>query len=1170
MALQKQIVDIPLGVGVDTKSDPKLLPPGGKAVEIINGRYTKTGELTKRNGYALKSIAVDWTGVDMASIRRVFAIEERLYAIASDTLYTWSESQGQFFTQNEIGEAQVTRQVFHRSPKLDNDVDCGYLSTPADAIVCAWTERTSATDSRVASRIIDACNGTVLVDTPILNTSAAKQDAPSVPRVIVVGDRCFVFYLTGGRAGVNICARYIDGADLDTGWSVEAVLWTDVSPLTPRFDICQSGGDVYVGMVYTHDGIDATRFVRYTTGLVQVAVKQLSPTADVSCLSVAAYGDTFWGVAATLTHVGGWVGNANLVEQVASANIWATDIVHQNISATALSATRCIVLCDGVRTANNSPRVDWHGISDLMAEDATSGHQHNVRLLGRPAYVDSSWYVLLGVLGGQDNNAICLMDLDIASNPLPSYHRRMVSLSCPGDAPTSRTGTTWGSLATLPARSTSELLAAQMVFGGDATVLNQGVDLLRWSFDRERQALAVVANGQAVVTGGVPQIIDQNLASEIAFAIGPETPTATIADGGNLTGATGGVDGADYYYRWCFEYLHEDGHMVVSQPSIAKKVTASDTAGHKSADLTVHYLSATQRPRWTPSSAPRTYPRVYIVPYRTEANGSIFYRLGPAGYFDPSWENNPDGDVYSGYNDTLADGVPGPSPTGLSANPILYTDTGLLPYQSVPSTTHVCVHLQRLWMIGEDRRTIYFSRKMMRTEVPAFHRTVLSTRIDEGGDITALASLGDKLLAFKADRVFVLFGDGPNDAGGESTLSDPVCVSQDSGTTEPRSVIRGPGGVWWFDGARICRMGQDLQVDFVGRDVETYLRTYTEVTSVSWDEAKGILAFTAVATAKTLGITLVFDAIHGIWSIDSVSDSRGVGMPVSTSIVWRGYHILCRHIGSGSASLLYQSTSSYLDPSAAWVTLSIETSPIRLGTIAGEQRVWNVLPLGRSGTPAGVRLEVLNDDVSVYDFTANVVTNGTFAGDTDWTRGAGWSIAGLVATKAAGVASSMSQSCLIVGYTYDITYTVTARTAGGVTLYAGTTAGTERVTAGAATTERIMCQGTTSLSFSCDAAAALSIDTVVARVVCVPQKCELHAWTDVQVTAAVGAASMSTVVVLQAGVVNQMCRSLRVRLSDTVPTTGTVGTGQGISFSNLTVELAGYTGAVRTAPGQRG
>ena len=55
----------------------------------------------------------------------------------------------------------------------------------------------------------------------------------------------------------------------------------------------------------------------------------------------------------------------------------------------------------------------------------------------------------------------------------------------------------------------------------------------------------------------------------------------------------------------------------------------------------------------------------------------------------------------------------------------------------------------------------------------------------------------------------------------------------------------------------------------------------------------------------------------------------------------------------------------------------------------------------------------------------DLVTNGNFATDSDWTKGTGWSISDGVATHTGGTPQYLQQDILTVGVTYEITVEVT-------------------------------------------------------------------------------------------------------------------------------------------------
>jgi hypothetical protein len=76
-----------------------------------------------------------------------------------------------------------------------------------------------------------------------------------------------------------------------------------------------------------------------------------------------------------------------------------------------------------------------------------------------------------------------------------------------------------------------------------------------------------------------------------------------------------------------------------------------------------------------------------------------------------------------------------------------------------------------------------------------------------------------------------------------------------------------------------------------------------------------------------------------------------------------------------------------------------------------------------------------------------LITNGDFAADSDWTKGTGWTIAGGIATATGAINTNLSQtlSNLQVGRSYKVTFTAT-RSAGSVRPVLGGTNGTDRST----------------------------------------------------------------------------------------------------------------------------
>jgi len=100
----------------------------------------------------------------------------------------------------------------------------------------------------------------------------------------------------------------------------------------------------------------------------------------------------------------------------------------------------------------------------------------------------------------------------------------------------------------------------------------------------------------------------------------------------------------------------------------------------------------------------------------------------------------------------------------------------------------------------------------------------------------------------------------------------------------------------------------------------------------------------------------------------------------------------------------------------------------------------------------------------IYD--AEKVSNGAFATDTVWTKGANWTISAGAAHKSAGAANNLSQNCTeAAGETYKVVYTLANLSGGSITVSMGGVNGIARTTNGTYT-EYITASGTGDLTFT--------------------------------------------------------------------------------------------------------
>jgi hypothetical protein len=135
-----------------------------------------------------------------------------------------------------------------------------------------------------------------------------------------------------------------------------------------------------------------------------------------------------------------------------------------------------------------------------------------------------------------------------------------------------------------------------------------------------------------------------------------------------------------------------------------------------------------------------------------------------------------------------------------------------------------------------------------------------------------------------------------------------------------------------------------------------------------------------------------------------------------------------------------------------------------------------------AGDPVGLILDTAKGGLN--SLGSDLVSNGTFATDTVWSKGANWTIGSGVATKTGGAANNLTQTITsTAGLWYRITMDVT-RTAGELTVSLGTSGTTRVINASGSYTFYILAGSSTqTLTLAGDSAFAGTVDNVTARLV---------------------------------------------------------------------------------------
>lgn len=118
----------------------------------------------------------------------------------------------------------------------------------------------------------------------------------------------------------------------------------------------------------------------------------------------------------------------------------------------------------------------------------------------------------------------------------------------------------------------------------------------------------------------------------------------------------------------------------------------------------------------------------------------------------------------------------------------------------------------------------------------------------------------------------------------------------------------------------------------------------------------------------------------------------------------------------------------------------------------------------------------------------DLVTNGSFASDTAWTKGTGWSIAAGVAshgTNGTGALEPSTALTVIAGGIYKVTYDVTYTSGTGVTPQIGGTSGATRAVTKTGYIDYIKAATTANLKFTTANADRIDIDNVTCQLMAI-------------------------------------------------------------------------------------
>lgn len=310
------------------------------------------------------------------------------------------------------------------------------------------------------------------------------------------------------------------------------------------------------------------------------------------------------------------------------------------------------------------------------------------------------------------------------------------------------------------------------------------------------------------------------------------------------------------------------------------------------------------------------------VIYRTEANGTILYR---ASSLQNPMINDKNSKTWS-LLDTLSD-------ASLVGNDLIYTTGGVIENIAPPASDIFGTFKNRMILIpSENPFSWQYSQQSIQGVPIEFNDSFIATIDQNGGPITAIFDLDEKLLFFKQAFIFYTVGTGPSPTGANNDFIDAQLVATDTGCDERKSIARLPVGLMFKSLKGIYMIDRSLSVNYIGQDVESYNDNI--ITS-----AELIKTYNQVRFSINNGTVLVFDYLVGQWSIYE-------GLSAVDAVIWDNRYTFIQADGK----IQKEDETVYTDD-GAFVQLYLETSWLQFAGIQGFTRVYKLQLTGEYESP---------------------------------------------------------------------------------------------------------------------------------------------------------------------------------------------------------------------------
>lgn len=921
-------LDLPFGA-LDTKTDERMLPNGALLV-AENCSAQLVGGYVKRYGYsALGSLS--------GGALRLAVLGDSVGAVQPTTgnIRNWDSVTSQWRTiANTISLAKTTQELVHARAGVDEAITS--VAVANGLKVDVWIDNTSTNTVYVAQRVVaDGAKAT------ISTVSGAGGTGNRAIRAVTVGTNVYcVLSNASAQALYGFMVNCSTGA---VGSATVLFSGANVDATNAQFDLSALDSTDVVLVWKTNAA--AVRAARITASTSTVNANQQiaaeAPDGPIGC--VATSGEA--GYALYHSTAGGGMRAVvfNASTMVASVGPFTVEAVTSPVSVNCAvirdSSTSVIGLWDRAASGSTKGFVRWVSFDNAGSVGTLRGPIRNVLLCSkmvRHTRVLVSFYQKSLL-----QETIFTYSIDsTGNNDLQAMHAyRTAFTSAPA----------LGVLSDFAVQT-----SGHAIFNGAlgyktlaAASANAAVTTFGTIMEPADACSSESVRGGTVFAGGFASRCDGRHAGEMNFLLFPEILSATPGSVG-----ASGMDDGTYTYTATFEAIDSLGNVDRSTTATPVLATTSAGAGLGKVTVVLDQLHITKITGGIGALAGK------IVLWRTNANATVDETTGELTYRQVASADISQAAATVTIVDQAHDST-------IASNRLLYTNSGALDREPPPPCLQMVLHKNRLWGISSaDRKVLFYSGQLTLGESPWFS-TFQQIRVDPGGDLTALASMDDKLIVFKADAVYKIYGNGPDELGNNNDLSDPILVTGDAGCTDHRSLVAAHGGVFFKSAKGLYAISRGEELSYAGEAADKYWSSYANLFAANMLPDRQEIRFevsggTGVGDALTgsaiAAQKLVFNYTTGQWSTHrNYLDATPIDAIVANGIYY----------WATSAGAVYkEDTTTFLDPSSTFVRRLLRTGWVKPAGFQGWSRVQRAMLLAHRKTAHALTMFCENDYVA--------------------------------------------------------------------------------------------------------------------------------------------------------------------------------------------------------------